>query len=437
MKKLILVILAFFLYQAVVAQVNIDSTRGVASEKLAQYRQAYQHYQLWLIADTLNPEALNAVARTALQLGRIKEAEEHYLKTYTLDSTNFDAELQLAKLYFQQKKYSASLAFYDHLLEQDSTNISFLRGAGECIERMGFLPIAMNYYNAAVELNKENASLAIVLINILLALHQANPEDSLSMAMEICDTAMVYNPDNKNLLQTKGVLYFIQENYPAADSTLSILVSGGDSSGINMRYLGLTKYRQNDYYDAIPYFEKLYVEDTTNVETILLLANCLRQTTDRNRALTLFDKAEKLMYPTNEERYNLALSRADTYRASGDTKNARKYCWEAYKLSKKNRTAILFRLAGLYYFGNKSLETIDRSEYEEGLFFHVLFLREPAMQNLRPESMYGTQAMLSKIQLKKYAEDMFFKDVNKLRMTSPDGEVTWITAEELKQLTQS
>ncbi|MDR2906727.1 MAG: hypothetical protein LBU91_01890 [Bacteroidales bacterium] len=439
MKKVFYIVLFFSYSLSAFAQVtSTDSARisGTHCENYAQFREAYRYYRLWLSADTLNTEALNAVARTALQLGRIKEAEDCYLKTYTLDSTNFDAGLQLARLYFQLKNYTSSLEFYQQLLQRDSANISFLKGAGNCLVQMGFLPLALNYYYAAVELNKENVSLAITLVNTYLALHKTNSAPMLlDLAMEVCDTALVYNPDSRALVQAKGIIYFLEEDYPVVDSLFTILVSEGDSSTVNLRYLGLAKYKRLLYYNAIPYFEKLYTDDATNLETVMMLASCLGKTYDRKRALSLLDEAEQLMYPTDEERYNLALYRADIYRAEGD-KNASKYYWEAYKLSKKNKQVMLYRLLSFYPFFGRSLDSVSRNDYEQGLFLHVLFLREFAVtekkQHKKPSQ--ETQVTISISILKKYQEGMFFKGADRLRMMSPDGEISWISEDELDRL---
>jgi hypothetical protein len=35
-----------------------------------------------------------------------------------------------------------------------------------------------------------------------------------------------------------------------------------------------------------------------------------------------------------------------------------------------------------------------------------------------------------------YIQDMFFKDVDKARMSSPDGEISWVTLDELRRLVQ-
>ena len=440
MKKTILTILLFFFWLNISAygKSPTDSAqiKGAACEQLQQYRKAYHYYNEWLSRDSLNTAALNATARTALFLGRVKEAETLYLKALDLDSANYYAGLQLAKLYFQIKDYHESLDYYQWLHEHDSTNISFLQGAGDCLSNLGYFPIALNYYNAAVELNKENAGLAITLINTLLRVHSEQPEPPilLSTAMEVCDTALFYNPAHPDLMQAKGVIYFLDGKFPAADSVFSALLAAGDSSAFNLRYAGLAKYRQNKHFSAIPYFDKLYELDTTNIETVKLLGACLSHySTDK--ALQLFDKAEKLMYPPDEEKYNLSLMRADAYMRSNDFKNARNYYWDAYKLSSKNKRAMLFRLVLMCYMNNRNFETFSKEEYEQQLLYHVLFMRELSKGKVSFD-IQETEGARAIAILNLYIKDLFFKDEERARMRSPDGEISWVTLDELRRLVQ-
>ncbi|MDR0294941.1 MAG: hypothetical protein LBH91_01955 [Prevotellaceae bacterium] len=441
MKKTIIIIsLLFFGWNiSAFGQNPTDSAyiKGAACEQLQQYRKAYHHYKEWLASDSLNTEALNATARTALFLGRVKEAESLYAKSLDLDSTNYYAGLQLAKLYFQLKDYYQSLDYYQWLLERDSTNISFLQGAGDCLSNIGYFPVALNYYSAAVDLNKENVSLTITLINTLLRIHKEQPEPPimLSMAMEVCDTALLYNPAHPDLEQSKGVIYFLEGKFPAADSMFCRLLATGDSSDFNLRYAGLAKYRQKAYFDAIPYFNILYQLDTTEVETIISLGACFSETYESTKALQFFDKAEKLMYPSEVEKYNLSLMRANTYARKNDMKNAQKYYWDAYKLSSINKRAMLFRLTHTYFMSKKSFETLSKEEYEQQLLYHVLFMRELSKGKVSVDiqQVEGDRAITL---LNLYIQDMFFKDVDKARMCSPDGDVSWVTLDELTRLVQ-
>jgi tetratricopeptide (TPR) repeat protein len=212
-------------------------------------------------------------------------------------------------------------------------------------------------------------------------------------------------------------------------------VAAGDSSTLNLRYVALAKYRQKRYMDAIPYLYKLYQSDTTNIEIITILGNSLSLTYDRQTALQFFDKAEKLMYPSDEEKFNLSLMRADTYVKTGDKQNAQKYYWEAYKLS-KNKIVVLTRLVSSYYLNSKNLAALSKQEYEQELLYRVLYLREIASRKTLTDFQRETKAIVTAV-INLYLEDLFFKDIEKVQISAPDGQINLITRDELTRLLQS
>ena len=65
------------------------SAIGQAYEGLLRYKEAYQCFSHCLKMDTNNVDALNAVARNAINFGRIAEAKQCYRKVLGTDSMNF------------------------------------------------------------------------------------------------------------------------------------------------------------------------------------------------------------------------------------------------------------------------------------------------------------------------------------------------------------
>ena len=411
-----------------------DTARTLAQayEGVLRYREAHHYYQRWLSADTICIDALNATARMALQLGRIEEGEQLYLRAYAIDSTNFNSGLQLAKLNFQLKNYEQAYNYYYALLLRDTTNISLLASVGDCLDEMGD-PYSINFYTEAVELNKENASLAITLINTMLRFSDnLSATYLINRSMEVCDTALVYNPDSKALLRSKGVIYYLMENYPACDTVMSGLIAAGDSTMLNFRYLSLAKYNQELFYDAIPYMEYYYQNDTNNVEAAMLLGISLGRTYDRRRALSLFNHIEELIRPTKERLYNLAFQRGVVYQINNEPAQAAKYYWQAAGIDDTDKYAALNRLRTLYPFTVRQLEEASPEQYARGLFAHVTYLRsakEAPWISDNDRNVLYSQSIISL-----FLEDMFFKSVERLQMESPDGKREWITYEELEKL---
>ncbi|MCL2727883.1 MAG: hypothetical protein FWD56_05825 [Bacteroidales bacterium] len=412
-----------------------DTARTLAQayEGLLKYREAYTYYSRWLSADSTSIDALNATARMALQLGRIEEGEDLYMKAYAIDSTHFNSGLQLARLHFQLRNWDKACDYYYALLLQDTSNVNLLKSVGDCLSEMGS-PVAVEFYEEAVALNKENVSLTITLINTLLENRRHAPEVFMRRSMVVCDTALIYNPENRSLLRSKGVIFYLMKEYHACDSIMSGLIAAGDSTILNFRYVSLAKYEQNHFFDAIPYLNHYYQHDTTNIEAAMMLGVSLGRTYDRRRALSLFDHVEKLIQPTEEMLFQLALQRGMVYQSTANHPESAKHYWQAAQISKKNQRAMLGRLINLYAMNKSRLEQATPERQSQVLFAFVVYLR--SVEETPAEKESENNVAHAKYILSLYLEDMFFKDVNRLSMESPDGKREWVTRQELERLTK-
>lgn len=65
------------------------SAIGQAYEGMFRYKEAYTCFQYCLSMDTTNVDALNALARAAINYGKITEAKRCYGKVLESDSLNF------------------------------------------------------------------------------------------------------------------------------------------------------------------------------------------------------------------------------------------------------------------------------------------------------------------------------------------------------------
>jgi tetratricopeptide (TPR) repeat protein len=99
MKKLLLLFFACTLYQLVEAQ----TTESLDAEKLLQYYEAQQYteaaqYLQSLNADSSNLKNVKQLAYAYLMAGKLSNAKEAYLQVLKIDSNDFNAYKQLAKL---------------------------------------------------------------------------------------------------------------------------------------------------------------------------------------------------------------------------------------------------------------------------------------------------------------------------------------------------
>jgi len=394
-----------------------------AYEGLLRYPQAYNYYQHCLMMDTTNVDMLNASARMAANIGKAGDARQYFRKVLEKDSTNFYANYQLARLYQQQGEYTEAIEKYKYLMHNDPENPVLLRNIGDCYVRQdALLPAALIYFRAYA-VNRENASLASTLINTMLRM---GPESAFD-ALQICDTALYYNPGNKLLLQNKGMTLYMNRKYAEADTLYTQLMMDGDSTALTIKYAGVCRYYAGKFMDSIEPLEMAYEQDPTSPDVCLLLGSALGKTYDRKRAFTLFDEAEQNMKPEPVLTRQLLRFRAETYRKDGNYEKSDKLFYEAWKEEPTNLDLLGF-LAQNHSPIHVSV-TDDERQRALSLFIRVLYLKESIKANAIKPSFYYHRYYLESLH-----KDMFFRGVTEEPMIAPDGKKSRITIEELSEL---
>lgn len=141
-------------------------------------------------------------------------------------------------------------------------------------------------------------------------------------ALQICDTALFYNPDNRQIRQSQGMALYMTKNYLKADTVYTGLLAEGDSSFLNLKYAGAARYMSGHALDAVEPLGFAYDIDSTDVETVLLYGASLGKTYDRQRAYQLFDQAEECMKPKSFFVNLLTTFRGSTLERDGRFKEA-------------------------------------------------------------------------------------------------------------------
>lgn len=408
---------------ASVVEYDILYEIGQAYEGLFKYPEAYVLFHDCFQSDTTNVDFLTALARTAVNLGRASEAQHFFRQVLTTDSTHFYANYQLARLYFQLGDYDEAIRKYEYLQQQDPSNPVLYRNIGDCYVRQEEWMGATIAYFQAYNLNRENAALAGALINSLLRLGG----DYIEEAVSICDTALYYNPGNRQLRRNKGMALYMCRRYAEADTIYSRLLAEGDSTYLNFKYGGASKYYAGLYMDSLEPLEIAHEQDTTSVEVCLLLGSALGKTYDRKRAYQMLDKAEKGLQPNPLLVNQLWFFRAETYKRDGRLEEAARLY---YQLWKKNpeRLDVLSSLCSVY-----SVREISQYKNEEersrGLFAEILYLNQ-VLKSGQP--LKGAE--FHKFLLQSLYEDMFFKGVAEEPLLSPDGQKSMLSLVDLRTL---
>ena len=402
---------------------------GQAYEGLLKYRDAYRYYQHCLTIDSTQTELLYTAARVAANLGMANDAEAYFLKIWASDTTDFYANYQLARFYAQIGNDGKAIEYYEYLLEQDSDNPALLRAIGDCFYRLNQRFDAAEAYWFAFQNNRENAGLASTLVNSLLPLPY---EDTFDKALEVCDTALFYNPGNWKLLQNRGTVFFTAKRYAEADSVFSMLLVLGDSSYYNLKYGGFSKYYAGQYMNAIEPLEKAYIEDETAADVCLFLGSVLGRTGERKRAYELFDQVEELLQP-NPAFINLLMEfKGSTFYRDSRYREASALLYPLWE--KTNRSDLLSNI--WYCHGNTEVSKLSNDhERARSMFVNVLFATE--WTNRKNDNQINSVTVNNvRSQLEQFRNEMFFRSMNTHPMIAPDNKKSTITAERLLELIQ-
>ena len=400
------------------------SAIGQAYEGLLRYKEAYRIYERCLSMDSSRVDAFNSLARTAISLGKMRVAEDCFQKTLAMDSMNFYANYQLARVYALQGNYERAIGQYNVLNQMDTTFVNPIvyNNMADCYQRLNDLPSATLCYLRAYQANKENAGIANSLVTCMLRLGRENIGDALA----ICDTALYYNPENRVLQRSKAIALYMNRDYSRSDSLYSHLLAQGDSSFLTIKYGGASKYYAGRQLDAIPLLELAYVQDTTDVEVILLLGASLGMTYDRKRAYQLFDQAEALMQPDKALTNLLLVSRGETYWRDGRSDEAMRLFYTAWQ-QQKERLDYLYRIDRQLDNWGKSYKTEE--ELSKALFIKQLYLKECMATGRLLKGFHVYRTFLQYVY-----EDAFFQGKEDITMISPDGKYSTITIGEIKKL---
>lgn len=397
---------------------------GQAAEGLLKYPLAFRYYRQCLELDSTRSETWNALARTAVLMGRATEAERLFHRVLATDSLNFYANLQLARLYYQSGDYEKALLRYGRLQAQDVENPVLWQSIGDCYTKQEQPTEAAIAYFKAFEFNREHAGLAHALVNTLLRLGG----DFIAEAVAVSDTALAYNPGNRQLLRSKGMALYMSRQYNLADTLFSRLLAEGDSSYLTLKYTGASKYNAGMYMDAVEPLEMAYEQDTTSVEVCLLLGSAFGKTYDRQRAFALFDQAEKGMQPNPLWLTQLSLFRAETYARAGKRLEAARLYYDCWK-KQPDRLDILFSLYHVYGASSVKEYPTD-AERQRDLFVAYLYTTRYLDQKApRKTDLFFLQRLFRSLY-----EDLFFRGEAGQPLLAPDGTKSTLSLVDLRNL---
>lgn len=416
----------------------VYSRAGKANEKIMRYNDARCYYKKWLELDSMNLTARASVAYMTNLAGHTDEAIRLYEQLIESDSLNFDINYQLARIYQQNKKTLKAIAVYTRMWMRDTNNITLLKRLGDCYVDAGLPEAAVSCHDRAFGFDPRNAGQAVKTVNLIL-LNRDYFDNFIEKVTAIVDTALLYSPESVTLLQSKGLVEYMNNHFKSCDTIFTRLIEKGDSSKVNFKLQGLARYADKKFYNAL---KPLEVSDSmfqdqkgnrTDMEIALKYGECLGRYGRGSQALQVFDEIERQLIPDSSFFSQLNLMRGMAFANMGQYTNARKYYWRAYKFNEGNKQAVV-NLVSLCYnivLDDEERKSASENEIKKALYTHILFLRKVKDLNMDDEN---SMHQSSREVLTKELELMFFKSDKNLQIMDWDGQKYIYTADELKRI---
>ena len=279
-----------------------------------------------------------------------------------------------------------------------------------------------DYYNKmGYKYCTENVRVASSLINTLLRMGDGQG------ALQVCDTALFYNPDNSQIRQSKGMALYMTKDYKQADSVYTGLLADGDSSFLNLKYAGAARYMSGHALDGVELLEKAYEIDSTDVETVMLYGASLGKTYDRKRAYELFDLAETNMQPKKFLVNMLTTFRGDALERDGRWPEAEKLYYAAWK-EDPTQLHFLYKISTQYWDVDPGLFQ-QEEKLQKTIFSRYTYLTAYMKTDKSQKYLYNYRPFLEAV-----CEDAFFRNADEVTMLAPDGKKTKLAVADLRAL---
>lgn len=320
-------------------------------------------------------------------IGKRDESIACYDSLMVMDSTNVYFAMQKAELLYQQEKFKDALILYQNIYD-DKGFLNCLKRSAQCFEKINEPDSAKHYYSIAWEKDSTDSFSAANLINLNLKTeHYGN-------AILLSDIYVQRDSTDKQINVLNALSYYFSDLYEEAIERFKKCHEAGDTSLVVNRSLGIALYSMKESYDAQPFLEAAYRQDTTNNNVLYCLAIVCNDMGEHKKSIPHFHRLLDRTIPPDLTLYlyyrNLGLAywkgkreqeAVDTYTkalayANDDQKMNLYYTiadLSEHSLNKKTEALEYFRLykvSLIAYMGRlreKLAKEPDDTDYQKGI----------------------------------------------------------------------
>lgn len=230
---------------------------------------------------------------------------------FKANSKSNNSFLKLMRIYEFNADYITAVDSIKLRLDSDSTNIELLSILANCYYRLDATVLATQTYEKIYTQNPNDLSTANKLSILLL---NSRKEGNIRRAIEIADSVLSHNADNKRFLRTKGRGHYILNDYHRALPCFKSLYTHGYNNLSNCKHLGICEYKTGAYDSARIHLLEAYIIEPTDIQTNLFVGKSFLETGQIFGALIYLKNVDTLLLPTDEMMTSLLWEKQRCYR---------------------------------------------------------------------------------------------------------------------------
>ena len=279
---------------------------------LGKYNEAIEAYKEVLAIDTEDTNAYLGHGNCYALLGNETEAQNAFAKAASIEPESLQARSQLAEIHLKNgrpllavnvyrsagedcqrnKKYKEAIQFYNAALEIDPNNVLVLLGVGDCYQAL------KNYEEAVIEFSKAATCdsddlhmAALVYLKLGNCLREVGLDGDAEKAYL---QAIDINPDYYTAYFTLGAHYSAKGLYENAINIYKKAISINPTKLEGYRSLGNCYMSLTRYADAIEYYEEYLTNDPNNHMVLLSTALCYKGLGNHVKTIELLEKVVRI-----------------------------------------------------------------------------------------------------------------------------------------------
>ena len=326
-------------------------SQGADKNKVAEYFQNEQYdeainYLLPLLGNTADVFTSNAIGYAYLMNEDFSKAEAFYQRTYSMDSTNFTANKQLAQIASEREDYVQALVYHKRMLQLQPMNASLHKSTAELFRILKETDSAMIYYSRSYNLQPLNIKYASAYVVQLLNQKKYKTADSILNIFLSIDSASV-----------PAMMLAIRSEYEKGDykaatafSNRWLNINTRDRNLSTTIRLAIANYELDSFSVSYKLCDTLMKQETLDENLSYYAARALTKLGDYRKSNELYEECLSLAISKNAEKY--LFGKVENFESLRQHKLAIAACDTAYYLF--HNPLALYNIGRLYETGLKN-----------------------------------------------------------------------------------